>query len=423
MPRISVSPPKYRKHKASGQAVVTIQGRDHYLGPHGTKASKIEYDRLVGEWLAAGRPAVSVSPQTEITVSEIILGFWKHAQAFYVKNGRSTGTAENLKPILSYLKQTYGSQPAVEFGPLALKAIQSKLVAAGKSRRYVNDSMHRIRQMFRWAASEQLISPLIPQALAMVSGLRKGHSAAHDPPPIMPVDDATVDATLPHLPPVVADMVRLQRLTGARSGEIIQMRPCDVDRNGDVWRFIPREHKTEHHGRQRVICIGPKAQAVLQPYLSREAEAYCFSPVESDRQRRKRLHDARKTPLSCGNTPGSNRKRRPKREPGDCYTNNSYRRAIDRACELAFKMPKELRSFPPSLGAEEIKRRRRLAKEWRAKHCWSPHQLRHSAATEIRHKFGLEAAQVTLGHSRADVTQIYAEKNHALAAQVAREVG
>jgi hypothetical protein len=33
MPRLIHAPPKYRKHKASGQAVVTINGRDHYLGP------------------------------------------------------------------------------------------------------------------------------------------------------------------------------------------------------------------------------------------------------------------------------------------------------------------------------------------------------------------------------------------------------
>ena len=43
--------PKYRKHRASGQAVVTLSGQDFYLGPHDTKASKLEYDRLIGEWL------------------------------------------------------------------------------------------------------------------------------------------------------------------------------------------------------------------------------------------------------------------------------------------------------------------------------------------------------------------------------------
>ena len=36
--------PKYRKHKASGQAIVTIGGKMHYLGPHDTKASRAEYD-------------------------------------------------------------------------------------------------------------------------------------------------------------------------------------------------------------------------------------------------------------------------------------------------------------------------------------------------------------------------------------------
>ena len=41
MPRYVNAVPKYRKHRASGQAIVTIHGRDHYLGPHGTKASRL----------------------------------------------------------------------------------------------------------------------------------------------------------------------------------------------------------------------------------------------------------------------------------------------------------------------------------------------------------------------------------------------
>jgi hypothetical protein len=40
---------KNRKHKQSGQAIITINGRGHLLGPHGTKASKLEYDRLITE--------------------------------------------------------------------------------------------------------------------------------------------------------------------------------------------------------------------------------------------------------------------------------------------------------------------------------------------------------------------------------------
>jgi site-specific recombinase XerC len=54
---------------------------------------------------------------------------------------------------------------------------------------------------------------------------------------------------------------------------------------------------------------------------------------------------------------------------------------------------------------------------------WGPNRLRHSAATEIRKQFGLEAAQVTLGHATADVSQIYAERDLSLAAEVMRKIG
>jgi len=49
--------------------------------------------------------------------------------------------------------------------------------------------------------------------------------------------------------------------------------------------------------------------------------------------------------------------------------------------------------------------------------------LRHTAATRVRHAHGLEAAQVILGHTRADVTQIYAERDAALARAIAEKMG
>src|SRR3954471_9492730 len=103
MPRLVVATPKYRKHKPSGQAVVTIAGKDCYLGPHGTKASNVEYDRLVGEWLAAGRPAIQMPEPAQLTVSGVALAFWRYAKSKYRKNGRPTGTADNYKPALSLL--------------------------------------------------------------------------------------------------------------------------------------------------------------------------------------------------------------------------------------------------------------------------------------------------------------------------------
>src|SRR4051794_29999642 len=141
------------------------------------------------------------------------------------------------------------------------------MIEAGRSRRLINKDVHRIRGMFKWAAGEELYPGDALAALGAVAGLEKGRSAAQERPPIRPVAEDMVEATLPHLSPRVAAMVRLQLLTAARPGEVCAIRPCDVDRSQTVWIYRPGSHKTEHHGRERVIAIGPKAQGVLAPWL------------------------------------------------------------------------------------------------------------------------------------------------------------
>jgi hypothetical protein len=47
MPLLVHATPKYRHHRVSGQAVVLIQGKYHYLGPFGSEGSKAAYDRLI----------------------------------------------------------------------------------------------------------------------------------------------------------------------------------------------------------------------------------------------------------------------------------------------------------------------------------------------------------------------------------------
>jgi integrase len=221
--------------------------------------------------------------------------------------------------------------------------------------------------------------------LQVVKGLRKGRSEARETDAVRPVSREQVEAIRPYVSLQVWAMVELQLLTGARSGEIVALRPMDVEQSGDVWTYRPPEHKTAHRGATREIYIGPRAQAVLSPFLQREASCPCFSPTEAEAERRAHAHSERKTPMSCGNRPGSNRTRRPEVGPGESYSTDSYRRAIRRACEAA--------------GVE----------------TWHPHQLRHTRGTELRREMGLEAAQVSLGHTRADVTQVYAERDRELA--------
>jgi hypothetical protein len=121
MPRSAgISTPKYRKHRPTAQAVVTISGKDHYLGPHGTKSSRIEYDRLVGEWLAAGRPASSVALANDLTINELCRAYKKFAESYY----RRGGMLDNIATAMRFLRLRYGATFAVDFGPLALKAVR-----------------------------------------------------------------------------------------------------------------------------------------------------------------------------------------------------------------------------------------------------------------------------------------------------------
>jgi len=410
MPRSpGTSVPKYCKHKASEQAVVNIGGTDHYLGPHGTKASLAEYDRLIAEWMANGRQ-LNITSDAGLTVAELIKRYRQHVIVHYVKNDRPTSEQHDIAMALRFVRQLYADRLVTEFGPLALKAVRLKLVEAGYARTTINQSVHRIRRMFRWGVENELVPPSILQALEAVSGLLKGKTEAHETQPIAPVSDAVVNTTLPYLPAVVADMVRFQRLTGCRPQEVCLIRPCDVDTSGDVWSYVPAEHKTEHHGKRRTILIGPRAQDVLRPYLLRPSEAYCFCPADSERKRLALRHEARRTPLNYGNRPGTNRiRRKSKRKPGERYDTAGYRRSIDRACDRAFPPPED--STPEQ------------AYTWKIEHRWAPNRLRHTAATELRKRFGLEAAQVVLGHRMADVTQIYAERDLDKAAAVIREVG
>lgn len=224
-----------------------------------------------------------------------------------------------------------------------------------------------------------------------------------------------------------AALVQLQLLTGARPGELLALRGCDIDTTAQPWVYVPASHKNSHRGHKRVIFFGPKAQRIVGEFLKPDLNGYLFSPADAERESRERRHAARVTPLAYGNSPGTNRRRNPKRRPGERYTVTAYRRAIARACDRAFPPPERLAARD---GESERTWLARLSPEqkgelaaWRRKHRWHPHQLRHNAATELRKRFGIEAAQVILGHCSLDVTQVYAAKDVEAARRIMADVG
>jgi integrase len=405
MPHLTNRVPRYCRHRASGQAYSFIDGRMIYLGVFGTAASKTEYSQLIAEWLTAGR-RLPTDPQA-VTVAEVVAAFRRHAAAYYGPNSRAAvNIDESLRPVV----KLYATTPAAEFGPLRLKAARESMITAGRVRANINRHISNVRGVFKWAAENEMIPASVYHGLMAVKGLLAGRSGAVEGRGVKPVPVEYVEAVIPHVAPQIAAMIRLQLLTGMRPGEVCIMRGSDIDTTGKLWVYRPAHHKTQHHGYDRAVYLGPKAQEVLRPFLKSDLSAYLFSPADADACRRAKLHAERKTPLSCGNCAGSNLRKCPKRKPGEHYSSGSYLVAVYRGCDRAFPPPPDMTNEADTL-------------TWRRERRWHPHQLRHTAATMLRKEHGLEAAQVILGHRTLTVTQVYAEKNVEVAQAVMELVG
>jgi integrase len=432
VPRLPIDKnPSLRRHAASGQGLVTLSGRDHYLGkwPSGCKKPPAEvqaaYDRLIAEWRANGRrPLAPAGEAPGLTVGELILRFWPHVERHYRHpDGTPTGEVENYRHSLRPLRQLYEGLPAAEFSPLKLKAVRETMVKASLVRTLINRRVGRIVRMFKWGVAEELVPETVYRALKAVPGLQKGRCDAREGVPVGPVADAYVEAVLPHVLPPVAAMIRLQRLTGMRPGEVCRLRACYLDVTGPVWIYKPPLHKTAYRDKDRVIAIGPQAQEVLKPFLSLSTEAYLFSPSRALAERRAEQRTARRSKVQPSQR--NRRKARPKRAPRDYYTPHAYSTAVRRACELADRLARQQAedARAAAKGRSPVKVPKKVPESERLMRHWHPHQLRHSYGTMVRRRYGLEAVQVTLGHTQAAVSEIYAEADQALAVRVAAEVG
>ena len=386
--------PSYRLHRPSGQAVVTLQCRDFYLGQYNSKASWEEYQNLIAEYLANGRKLPPTRSQNELTVEELAVRFLGWAEGYYLDaNGQPTENVEHCQRAVAPLIRHYGKNAVSEFGPISLKFIRDGLIAEKLVRSTINARINIIRQAFRWGVENELVAPDVSQALDAVAKLKKGRSAAKDNDKVPPVPNSLVDVTLKFLPSVVADMVQVQRFIGGRPQDVCNMRRGDIERTGDVWTYRPFKHKTQHQGKERSLAIGPRAQEILLSYIVRKTDdEFIFSPADSIKQFRATQRENRKSKVQPSQQ--DRRKSQPKRTPGERYDHRAYRRAIHRACEQA--------------GIE----------------CWSPNQLRHTAGTETTAQFSLEAAKEFLGHASIKTTeQYYVAPLPELAAEVARKIG
>lgn len=434
MPPVRKPVPSYVAHKKSGRARVVwydcvgVRRQKLLPGTFNSPESRTAFARFQLELEACPVPAEVT--RDGLTVAELLLAYLDFAERHYrTPDGKSTSEIYEVRVVIRAVRELYADTPVSEFGPLALKTARQRWVTDGRSRTECNRRVGVVKRIIKWAVAEELAPPAVYQALAAVTGLQKGRTHAHECEPVGPVDSAIVDATLPHLSRYVRGMVQFQRLTGCRPGEVCLLRRCDIHMSNPVWLYTPSHHKNAWRGQSRVIAIGPKAQEVLREFFTVSPNDYLFSPRRAVEEHLEGRTANRKTPRWSSHSKRNERKRKthPKRAPAEKYNHASYAVAVDRACDRAFPLPGGL---APLEKESRVKWWRRLSEDeraavqaWRKKHRWHPNQLRHSFATEVRKEHGLEAAQVLLGHTNADVTQIYAERNVELAATVAARIG
>jgi integrase len=372
MPRRSQFPPPIRLHRARQLERCWWAGRWHYLGPVGSQEAKAAYAALLAS-IATGAPQDfhknSTGAPRAVTVSDV-LSRWlaEEGPSACTERGREL---EQFRLSFRPLEQLLGGTPAADFGADALLGLR-RHVCGLWCRKVVNQRLGRIRRVWAWAELVKLVPPGSYAALQAVRPLRQGTRAAREGPGRRPATLADVRAVGRHLAGrhlhAARAMLLVQWWTGMRSAEVREMRADDVDTSGGVWLYRPRRHKTDYLGHPRVVAIGPKARAVLRPWLSRARRRGPAAVVFPPARRRKGV--------------------------GSLYTATNYGRAVHKSA-VAVGLP------------------------------WlSPYSCRHGARDRIAGREGDRAAQHVLGHATILTTQGYGTRHDPdHAADVQRRLG
>lgn len=274
--------PALKRRSDNGAAYVRwkMAGVNHVrmLGRHGSAEATAAYRKFAADWVAGKYDVQIEAPAGAargLLLASLIERWAAHVEKHYTKNGTPTSVVSACAKVSRDLNDLFGTLPAADFLPAHLREVREKWVSDGLARLSVNRYQWCAVKMFKWAASFSLIPAAVYDALKLVEQLRAGRTAAPDRDRKKPATDAQVEATIPHLCPRdparaarVAAMIRVQRLTGMRPGEICALSKGDIDTAGDVWRYtVGRTNKNLHRGKAQVYYLGPKAVALLKPHL------------------------------------------------------------------------------------------------------------------------------------------------------------
>jgi integrase len=337
-----------------------------------------------------------INPIGKVTVGELLEQYHINAKKVLSKMSEKTKTHDLgcIDRVRKFLKP-YLAWPVNQFGPDELHKIQQSLVKYeyehGKgtkkyTRQGINDVMKWIKRIWKWGVGRQFVAPEKVPSLEEVKSLRLGSAGVLEQIRRKRVTEEEFRRVLAQLNPVVADMLRLIWFTAMRPYEVCEMRPFDILRDDpECWLYIPGrdqgpvgKHKTMRFERVKVIPLTKESQNIIAKYIQdSESKEAVFRPDEAIKIFLEQKALKRKTPLNCGNRPGTNQKEHPMIRPGKNYDHSSLCRACVRACKRA-KVEK-----------------------------FVPYDLRRTAATGTRSVLGKDAAKVLLGYTKTETTDIY----------------
>lgn len=416
-PQLTIFAPTGRKNRDGTpyrRYRVRLGGRTmYYRGPVGLpgspehKRAEAWYYTLMAGWKAGGDAAIRPTSVEGISIGELVDAYLLHLGDRDAKTECRGRLRSNASPILLAFKAHAGNAPARKYN--AAKLIAWRLLLAttrtesGRrlSRQYINGKVIRcVQRMFAWAkgvsAGEDVLVPREVYAdLIAIDPLRKGETTAPEREPVVDVPDSVVDETMPHLNPIVADVVRLIRMTGARPSEICGLTPSMIDRTIDpvIWVAVLDRHKNSERGKARTLTFDRAAQLILSKYMLGTPED---SPLftggklrESMTQERHARRKSKPTPAQLADMRAASESRAEDRNPLDESVVQNH---VRRACK-----------------AHGIVR-------------WNIYQLRHAAITEASRKVDRECAQIVGGHSTMRTTRGYLHEDIDVALRARRKL-
>jgi integrase len=267
----------------------------------------------------------------------------------------------------------WGHLPVADFGPIRLIALRESWVKKKLARHTINAMTRRVRQVFKWGVSRELVPVDVLSRLQTVEPLQPNRGGRETSGTRGSVSWEVVQKTLEHLPPLIRSFVVVAFHSGARIGELAKLTTRMIDTTTDPWIAIIDQHKTSHKNKSRRLYFGPNAQTALQPFLlENQPDEPIFSPLRVDERQKKR---------------------RGKKLPGRVYGRSSLQQVLRRAIKRA--------------GVEH----------------WTLGMLRHAAACRFTDEYDLETTRQVLGHATVSMSRHYSQGSEAAAKKAAKKIG